>query len=490
MRCAQSHNICYNFKSFTLTRPNLGTLHASHPSFAATASALPRANDVLIHDTDKNKLHQSPRGQAINYDFVVREQLSILRCCYTDNHAALAPERHLLAVQAAVELKHLVSHVVDTKASGLKSLQSAIISSGAVTFLLKLAKSGEPSAFEALQMLCYRNAIACEQMVTEGAVDIIAADLSTANTALQNAMCYLLTGLVAFSFKTHTSVAASGLVPHLVGLCRNQSGLGCELDDDHRKLSGRAASVLRNLAHNTEQHTLLEQSGAIEALVGIMRNSQQDSASSINAAVAVACLVGHEEDSTRLQLDKDLVGKILEVLNAACQGVMCYGMFWTVWKLCQGLTNLTVNDKNKMLVTAMGGIPVLSEVLLGHHHNNEAAQRYALSALWNLAFHEASRKEILQTPGLVDAIRSCLAMSENPKTKEVAKGALWTLGLEQDLKTLTEHNAPHLEAGTLHVMLSYEWSCQPSVLLIKSELEKAGYKASSFLNHGRRCRPK
>jgi phosphopantothenate-cysteine ligase len=79
-------------------------------------------------------------------------------------------------------------------------------------------------------------------------------------------------------------------------------------------------------------------------------------------------------------------------------------------------------------VTAKGGIPELTEVLFGRHHNNEAAQRYALSALWNLAFHEASRKEILQTPGLVDAIRSCLTMSESPRTKEVAKGALWTLG--------------------------------------------------------------
>ena len=74
----------------------------------------------------------------------------------------------------------------------------------------------------------------------------------------------------------------------------------------------------------------------------------QDPASSINAAVAVACLVGHEENNKKLQLDEGLVSKMLEVLDAACQGVMAYGNFWTVWKLCQGLTNLTVNDKNKV----------------------------------------------------------------------------------------------------------------------------------------------
>ena len=39
----------------------------------------------------------------------------------------------------------------------------------------------------------------------------------------------------------------------------------------------------------------------------------QDPASSINAAVAVACLVGHEEDNARLQLDERLVASMLEV---------------------------------------------------------------------------------------------------------------------------------------------------------------------------------
>lgn len=30
------------------------------------------------------------------------------------------------------------------------------------------------------------------------------------------------------------------------------------------------------------------------------------------------------------------------------QGVLYHGSFWTVWKLCQGLANLTVNDRNKV----------------------------------------------------------------------------------------------------------------------------------------------
>jgi hypothetical protein len=35
---------------------------------------------------------------------------------------------------------------------------------------------------------------------------------------------------------------------------------------------------------------------------------------------------------------------------------------------------------------------------------------------------------IMSTPGLVEAMRNILATTESARTKEVAKGCLWTLG--------------------------------------------------------------
>ncbi len=49
---------------------------------------------------------------------------------------------------------------------------------------------------------------------------------------------------------------------------------------------------------------------------------------------------------------------MLGVLDAACQGGMKYGIFWTVWKLCQGLASLSVNDKNKEMITSKVGAPL------------------------------------------------------------------------------------------------------------------------------------
>lgn len=151
------------------------------------------------------------------------------------------------------------------------------------------------------------------------------------------------------------------------------------------------------------------------------------------------------------------------------------------------------------------------------HDNEDVAHRYALSTLWNLAFEERCRVQVRSTPGLVDAIRTILATTEATATREAAKGALWTLGLGSELRaesTVTAAAAAAMaESGVVgeaadgspplaaareeagaegagvgaanhlvasascgHVMLSYEWGQQPSVLLIKSELQRAGYR--------------
>jgi hypothetical protein len=39
-------------------------------------------------------------------------------------------------------------------------------------------------------------------------------------------------------------------------------------------LESRAAAVIRNLAHNTKQHSLLQQVGAVDAMLVIMRQAQ------------------------------------------------------------------------------------------------------------------------------------------------------------------------------------------------------------------------
>lgn len=58
-------------------------------------------------------------------------------------------------------------------------------------------------------------------LVQQLSVDLIARELPGARTSLQCAMCHLLNAIVSSSFATHSAVAESGLVPHMVSLCRS-----------------------------------------------------------------------------------------------------------------------------------------------------------------------------------------------------------------------------------------------------------------------------
>lgn len=108
------------------------------------------------------------------------------------------------------------------------------------------------------------------------AVDTIAIDIPGATVQQQCAMCYLLTALAAFSESTHAAIVSAGLVPQLVALCRPKCLIGGQAEDKRlqSQLENRSAAVLRNLAHNTKQHSLLVQAGAVDAMLEIMRQAQ------------------------------------------------------------------------------------------------------------------------------------------------------------------------------------------------------------------------
>ncbi|KAG1666123.1 hypothetical protein FOA52_010913 [Chlamydomonas sp. UWO 241] len=72
------------------------------------------------------------------------------------------------AVHYAKNLRDLVAHAVNAKYSQLRALQSHVASSDALKSLIYVAQLGEPCGYEALQILCYRNAVVCQQLMEQG----------------------------------------------------------------------------------------------------------------------------------------------------------------------------------------------------------------------------------------------------------------------------------------------------------------------------------
>jgi len=348
----------------------------------------------------------------------------------------------------------------------------------------------DPAPFEALQILCYRNRQTVSHVVKCGGVDVVKELLMSKSTSpeVTSALCFLLTSMVAFNMEIQKDVMASGVVPRLIFfLMSDDDDLGSSRGDTRPgSIRARAATVLRNLCHNEELHDQLNQMGAAEALSRII-SSEKDAATKVNAAVALACLVGREEldtedaegQATQVPvLENSVVCQLIDVMANAAEGKMAHGIFWTVWKLAMGLASLSTPEGMKELILDAGGVDVLGTVLFTRHHENEKAHLYAARAIWNLAFNERCRREICGNAAIVGALRETLATSDSSATKEAAKGALWTLGLKEDVDSLHEVGRFGVESGTeqQHIMLSYEWSSQQSVLLVKNELSKAGYR--------------
>ena len=72
------------------------------------------------------------------------------------------------AASAAAGIQIVVKNAVDNKNGTVKSLQSGVVKSGALAPLTLLARRGHSVAFSALQILCYRNTVNCQQLVERG----------------------------------------------------------------------------------------------------------------------------------------------------------------------------------------------------------------------------------------------------------------------------------------------------------------------------------
>lgn len=161
----------------------------------------PKSSYILRHSFAAHQLRTSEKanvqnGRLFQRNFVFtanmqRGRLGVSHVVATPDYVAAAPsadlEQHLSAlaaywadgvlnpsfesnaVQSTSVIHQTVAHAVNTKSSGLRGLQTAVVSGSAgVQPLVALAQRGHPVAYEALQILCYKNSVTCQQIAASG----------------------------------------------------------------------------------------------------------------------------------------------------------------------------------------------------------------------------------------------------------------------------------------------------------------------------------
>jgi len=131
-----------------------------------------------------------------------------------------------------------------------------------------------------------------------------------------------------------------------------------------------------------------------------------------------------------------------------------------------------------------GVIPLLVRVLREKQHQWDRASFWAAAALWNLAFDDEVKEQIIAEPGVMEALEEAKRLgSENTKMK--VRGALWMLKPPEEPSSeetgrvgLSDEDMQKLggiENAKAQVMLSYEWHHQAQVLQLKEQLNARGF---------------
>ena len=226
------------------------------------------------------------------------------------------------ATDAAEWMRQALTRQIDDGAKNLSATQSKILASDPETIqnLLLMTDLRSVHATYALQALCYRNGAICGKAATHGAIDAARKhfDDDDCPEVVKCACAFLIGAIAAFNEDTHRLIAKGRLVPSIVNrLRRSCDGVECVLnarDFREKDFCDHATALLRNLSHNSAQHTLLKSAGSVEVLLNLV--SQRRGAVRINSACAIANLVGREESDDRLTKDATIIEETVDVLGA------------------------------------------------------------------------------------------------------------------------------------------------------------------------------
>ena len=276
------------------------------------------------------------------------------------------------------------------------------------------------------------------------------------------------------------SCANSGLVPVLTEFCM---ALAANISDQGHnwadmQLSGKlftqTLGTLHNIARRAENRwhcakvrslvpTLLDWTTSKGNYWGVL-------------SLLTLSFVIDEERNHLLKTKEGVLRFLVELLEATLNESNRRFLGYSSTELAEGLTQIAVNDSNKRLLAELGAIPILKNMM--NTANNEKEQESAATAFYVLSFNEENRKEIENESETMEILQR-LSKSENRQVKMIAEGALWeVLGKQRRVKE-AESVAPTAaslsSSDRKHVMISYQWDVQQTMIAVKNSLQEAGY---------------
>lgn len=198
-----------------------------------------------------------------------------------------------------------------------------------------------------------------------------------------------------------------------------------------------------------------------------------------DAVMAMANLVGKEENSMVIN-EPDGLKIVVKCLRHGLDGKVWAGITWTAYSSLLPLSNLTISDANKDILSELGLVELLMRCLTERVSKIEEA--LAIDCLDNMVFSAESRKKMVQfTRVSVPDILSRIIENEGAYPDGVARKArriLWLLSTNPaTLLSLAQKKGKQIPHGA-HIFLNYcpaDQQLAKKINLIKDSLEGCGY---------------
>ncbi|KAL5003906.1 hypothetical protein ScPMuIL_017362 [Solemya velum] len=250
------------------------------------------------------------------------------------------------------------------------------------------------------------------------------------------------------------------------------------MDEDHFAFHS-AVGIITNCARSPVSKTRFRENKIIPALVPFLQSKSEH--------IRLLTLLGlahtiDDNENHLLTADNRIFDFMLTVIKEAWKAKDHRSHGLSSQELIDGLAALAQNDGNKKTIMAKGALGILKKVVMTGKPNE---QESGICVLWELAFLEGNRNIMKKDKDLMQALEKLKNNKVVSKSlSEAAHGACFVIEGKNTTpvtaKPNGEKNPPSSpatqEQKEKHVMISYNWADQKTLIQVRDSLVVNGFK--------------
>ncbi|XP_052098072.1 uncharacterized protein LOC127732904 [Mytilus californianus] len=184
----------------------------------------------------------------------------------------------------------------------------------------------------------------------------------------------------------------------------------------------------------------------------------------------------NEDQNRFLTADLSLFDFLLEMIKLAMKDKDRRYSGFSVHELVEGLAGLAKNDENKLkIMEKKDTYPLLKKSIM--QNKAEQEQLAAVRAVWELSFVEKNKKILAKDKDLMSKLES-LQKHDNQDIANSAGRALFVINPDNEknlMKSVDDSKSKLEHPEQEHIMISYQWSNQKTILQIKDKLRQNNF---------------